>query len=108
MDGPHLTNRFLSDSFAKGLMRLEFWLYKKMTSVRPDVVLRLNVDLETAFARKPDHRYEALAKKIAIVPTLSFNGAPIIDIDSTQPLEQVLEQAREAVAAVMECYQTTK
>lgn len=106
MDGPHLTNRFLSDSFAKGLMRLEHWLYKKMTAVRPDVVLRLNVDIETAFARKPDHRYESLAKKIGIVPTLSFNGAPIIDIDSTQPLEHVLEQARQAVAAVMECYQT--
>lgn len=107
MDGPHLTNRFLSDAGARMLMRLEFWLYKKMTGVRPDLVLRLNVDLETAFKRKPDHRYEALEKKISIVPTLSYNGAPIVDIDSTEPLETVLEQARAAVAAVMDCYKTT-
>jgi thymidylate kinase len=106
MDGPHLTNRYLSDFGARMLMHLELWLYKKMTAVRPDVVLRLNVDLETAFSRKPDHRYEALQKKIGIVPKLSFNGAPIIDIDSTQPLEKVIEQAREAVGAVMDCYKT--
>jgi thymidylate kinase len=108
MDGPHLTNRYLSDFGAKALMRLEFWLYKKMTSVRPDVVLRLNVDIETAFARKPDHKYTSLQKKIGIVPKLSFNGAPIVDIDSTEPLENVLKQAREAVAAVMACYPTAK
>jgi thymidylate kinase len=104
MDGPHLTGRYLSDFGAKMLMHLEFWLYQKMAAVRPDVVLRLNVDLETAFKRKPDHRLESLEKKINVVPKLSFNGAPIIDIDSTEPLEKVLEQAREAVAAVMNCY----
>ncbi|MBI6557417.1 hypothetical protein YA0850_34375 [Pseudomonas veronii] len=86
------------------LMRTEFWLYKKMAAVRPDVVLRLNVDLETALQRKPDHKAVSLEKKIKVVPKLSFNGAPIVDIDSTEPLEKVLEQAREAVNAVMKCY----
>ncbi len=85
-------------------MHLEFWLYKKMAAVRPDVVLRLNVDLETAIQRKPDHRVASLEKKINVVPKLSFNGAPIVDIDSTQPLEKVLEQSRAVVAAVMNCY----
>jgi thymidylate kinase len=108
MDGPHLTHRHLTDFGAKMLMKVEFWLYKKMTAVRPDVVLRLNVDIETAFSRKPDHRYEALKKKIGIVPMLSFNGAPIVEIDSSEPLETVLEQAREAVARIMDCYKTGK
>jgi len=104
MDGPHLTDRKLSDFGAKMLMHLESWLYKRMAAVRPDVVLRLNVDLETAFKRKPDHRVESLEKKINVVPKLSFNGAPIVDLDSTEPLEKVLEQAREVVSAVMKCY----
>lgn len=104
MDGPHLTGRHLLGFGAKVLMRTEFWLYKKMAAVRPDVVLRLNVDLETALQRKPDHKAVSLEKKIKVVPKLSFNGAPIVDIDSTEPLEKVLEQAREAVNAVMKCY----
>lgn len=70
-----------------------------MTSYRPDLVIRLNVDLETAYARKPDHRYESLARKIAAVPQLSYRGAPIVDLDSREPLEQVIAQAKEAVEA---------
>jgi len=104
MDGPLLTGRNFSDSGAKMLMHLEFWLYKKMTAVRPDVVLRLNVDLETAAMRKPDHRTSSLEKKIQIVPKLSFNGAPIVDLDSREPIEKVLEQSRAVVGAVMSCY----
>lgn len=104
MDGPVLTGRKLAGVGVKTLMRLEYWLYQKMTAVRPDVVLRLNVDLETAIKRKPDHRPASLEKKIEAVPKLSFNGAPIVDLDSTEPLENVLEQAREVVAAVMRCY----
>ncbi len=86
------------------LMHVEFWLYKKMAAVTPDVVLRLNVDLETAIRRKPDHIPASLEKKINVVPKLSFNGAPIVDIDSTQPLEVVLEQSRAVVSAVMKNY----
>ncbi len=104
MDGPHLTGRKLTDVGARILMRLESWLYKKMASVAPDVVLRLNVDLETAIRRKPDHIPASLEKKINVVPKLSFNGAPIVDIDSTQPLEKVLEQSRAVVSAVMKNY----
>lgn len=104
MDGPILTGRRLTDVGAKMLMRLEFWLYKRMAALRPDVVLRLNVDLETAVRRKPDHRVASLEKKINAVPKLSFNGAPIVDLDSTEPLEKVLEQAREVVSAIMDCY----
>ncbi|NWC08949.1 nucleoside triphosphate hydrolase [Pseudomonas agarici] len=104
MDGPHLTGRKLTDGGAKMLMHVEFWLYKKMAAVTPDVVLRLNVDLETAIRRKPDHIPASLEKKINVVPKLSFNGAPIVDIDSTQPLEVVLEQSRAVVSAVMKNY----
>lgn len=104
MDGPLLTGRQLADVGAKMLMHLEFWLYRKMTALRPDVVLRLNVDLETAARRKPDHRISSLEKKIQVVPKLSFNGAPIIDLDSREPLEKVLEQSREVVGAIMDCY----
>jgi len=86
MDGPVLSGRQLADVGAKMLMHLELWLYKKMAALRPDVVLRLNVDLETAARRKPDHLVSSLEKKIQVVPKLTFNGAPIVDLDSREPL----------------------
>lgn len=79
------------------LARRELKLYEWMTSYKPDLVIRLNVDLDTACARKPDHRRELLASKVAATPLLKFNGAPIVEIDSTQPLAQVLVEAKTAV-----------
>jgi len=68
-----------------------------MTSYRPDLVIRLNIDLDTACARKPDHIRRKLQRKIEVTPLLKFNGAPIVEIDTIQPLEQVLVEAREAL-----------
>jgi hypothetical protein len=72
-----------------------------MTSNLPDLVLRLNVDLETAYARKPDHSRESLARKVAATPLLKFNGAPIADLDATAPLDDVVAAAKEAVSRTM-------
>ena len=72
-----------------------------MEGYPPDIVIRLNVDLATAMARKPDHRPASLAAKIHDVPRLTFNGARIVDLDATQPLDGVIEQAKAAIAAVL-------
>lgn len=79
------------------LARSERRQYKGMVANAPDLVLRLNVSLDVAAARKPDHRFSSLARKIADVPRLTFEGAPIVEIDAEQPLEQVLAQARAAI-----------
>jgi len=64
-------------------------------------VIRLVVDFETALARKPDHRASSLKTKIADLALLRFGGAPIVDIDSTQPLERVLDQAKQAITDLL-------
>lgn len=75
--------------------------YAWMEQFRPDLVIRLNVDLATALARKPDHRPSSLQIKVADVPRLTFNGAPIVDLDATQPLDEVIEQAKAAIRPVL-------
>jgi len=75
--------------------------FEWMTSHRPDLVIRLNVDLDTACARKPDHRRDSLQKKVLATPLFTFKGAPIVDIDSTQPLADVIAQARAAVTRTL-------
>ena len=100
-DGTGLSVAAPGNCFVRWLARRERVLYEWMTSYRPDLVIRLNVDLDTACARKPDHRRELLRDKVAITPQLTFNGAPIVEIDSTQPLSQVLAEAKAAVAKTL-------
>ena len=73
-----------------------------MAGHKPDLVIKLNVDLDVACIRKPDHRREALAKKIAVTPQLTFDGSQLIDIDANKPLDEVLVDAEKAIANFME------
>lgn len=98
IDGPGLLQVQHQNALVRFLASCERTLYAYMISYRPDLVIRLNVDLETAFSRKPDHRYESLALKIASVPKLEYQGAPIVDIDSTLSLDEVVAQAKAAVS----------
>ena len=101
-DGPGFPETSTGSPLVVRLAKHEHAVFAWMASHRPDLVLRLNVDLDTACRRKPDHRSEALARKIAVTPLLTFSGARIVDIDAAQPLAQVLAQAEAAIAVVME------
>ncbi|WP_229709345.1 nucleoside/nucleotide kinase family protein [Bombella favorum] len=104
MDGPTLANLNRDGVLFRLFSGVERTLYARMARFRPDVVIRLNVDLETALRRKPDHVAFKLARKIDDLSRLDFAGAPIVDIDATDPLEQVLAQAEEAVRKVLALY----
>jgi thymidylate kinase len=101
-DGPGLSAARAESGYVRMLARRERALYDWMVSFRPDLVIRLNVDLETAFARKPDHRYESLKAKIAAAPLLTFNGAPILELSSLDPLPDVIAAAERAIAAKLD------
>lgn len=96
----------LSAAPAAGLVGLlataERRLFETMAAQAPDLVLRLNVSLDVAAARKPDHRLASLARKVADVPRLRFGGAPIVDLDANLPLEQVLARAQAAIETLLE------
>ena len=100
-DGTGLSTAAPGNAFVRWLALRESVLYEWMTGFRPDLVIRLNIDLDTACARKPDHRRELLRDKIAITPKLTFNGANIVEIDSSQALPEVIEQTKAAVAKTM-------
>jgi thymidylate kinase len=100
-DGPGFPDTDRGSALVLRLAKHERATFEWMASYLPDLVLRLNVDLDTACMRKPDHRREDLARKIAVTPLLTYGGAPIVDIDANQPLDRVIEQAETAVARVM-------
>ncbi|MBJ17895.1 MAG: hypothetical protein GY910_24325 [bacterium] len=92
LSGPHGDNWMIRKLAAK-----ERELYRWMASHIPSLVIRLNIDLETALARKPDHNSVELRDKIAVASKLGFNGARIVDIDARAPYPQVLDATLKAV-----------
>ncbi len=102
LDGPGFAKVRHDSGLAGRLAARELRQFEWMTSFAPDLVIRLNVDVATAVARKPDHVPAALAKKIARISELKFGSStPIVDIDATQPLALVVAQAKDAVAKVL-------
>lgn len=100
-DGADLSTEAPGSCIVRWLARRERRHFEWMTRYRPDLVLRLNIDLDTACARKPDHRRSLLAEKVAITPQLTFAGAPIVDIDASRALPEVLADARIAIAQML-------
>jgi thymidylate kinase len=92
-DGPGLSAAQAGSRIVARLAARERRMYEWMTGFRPDIVIRLNVDVETAFARKPDHKIESLKSKVEVTPLLRFNDAKIVDLDSRDPYPQVRDAA---------------
>lgn len=102
LDGPDLTVDHPDSMVSQYLTKLERKLYHWMTDHKPDLVIRLNVDIDTAMKRKPDHRLSSMIKKIETIQKITFNGAPILDLYSnTQPLEEIVQEAKKAVTEVL-------
>ncbi|MDT8282885.1 MAG: thymidylate kinase, partial [Gammaproteobacteria bacterium] len=100
-DGPKLDINAQGSFIVRWLARREQAKFEWMTSHVPDLVIRLNVDLDTACARKPDHERETLSRKVVVVPKLTFKGAPVVDIDTRLPLEEVVAKAKAAVSELL-------
>ena len=99
--GPVFPAHVPGGRFVRWLADLERRAFHWMAKQKPDLVIRLNVDLDVACARKPDHNPESLARKIAVTPQLTFEGAQMVDINANQPLAEVLDLARQAVTVLM-------
>jgi thymidylate kinase len=98
-DGPGLATGRTSGWLARSLATREQSLYDEMSQQRPMLVIRLDIDAETAYARKSDHPISELRDKIAAMPRIEYNGAKIIEIDSRKPYAQVLAAALNAIEA---------
>jgi hypothetical protein len=95
-DGPILAGKAGNYAVAE-LQQRERALYAGMAIWAPTLVIRLNVDVDTVMARKPDHPRALIERKVATVPLLKFNGAPIVDLDATMPYDEELSLALAAV-----------
>lgn len=95
-DGAILAGRATTSHLA-AIQAEERALYAEMAAYVPTLVIRLHVDVDTVMARKPDHDRALIARKVETVPQLTFNGAPIVDIDATLPYDEELALAIAAI-----------
>ena len=96
-DGQGLNSANAQSWLARQLLKQETRLYQWMASHLPTLLIRLNIDAETAHSRKPDHKLSMLQDKVRVIPTLQFNGAPILDLNGRDPYPQVLDAALKAI-----------
>lgn len=104
-DGPGLSAATPKGPFTAWLARRERRLFARMAAYRPTLVIRLNIDADTAHARKPDHDLSLLRAKVAATPKLEFNGARIVELDARQPLTEVKAKIQQLVQGVLADYQ---
>lgn len=97
-DGPGLSVERTSNWLVRQLATREQRLYDWMTEQKPTLIIRLNIDPDTAYARKPDHPIDELRDKIETMPRIRYNGAQIREIDARMPYPAVLDAAMKAVA----------
>lgn len=101
-DGPGLTTDAPATPLVRWLAARELRLYQRMSREVPALLIRLNVDADTARVRKPDHKLSMLRDKVRVIPTLHFNGARILDLDGCGPYANVLEGALATARATIE------
>lgn len=96
-DGPRLQDGQCFEWAA----RAEMAAFRETAELAPDLVVKLMVTPEVGYARKPDHNFETLKRKAEITGKLAFPHSQVIEIDATQPLDQVILQAKKAVWRAM-------
>jgi hypothetical protein len=93
-DGPLLAEwRDHPSRLRRAVARWEARPYEWARAQPPDLVIRLRVSGEAAFARKPEYDLSWSTKRVAIIDSLTFGGACVVDIDAEQPLPEVLSDA---------------
>lgn len=101
-DGPGLSAARADNWIIARLAAKERATYEWMASFVPTLVIRLNIDVETALMRKPDHARALIERKVAATPLLTFHDAPIVDLDAKMPYAEELQLAKRAVDTALE------
>lgn len=93
-DGPLLSAARAEGRLIRRLAEKERRIYRDMVSHLPDLVVKLHVDVDTAMARKPDHKRKSIARKVEVTKALTFGGAHIENVDAREPYETVVAKVK--------------
>lgn len=97
-DGPLLDKWRYSDSRIKRwLSRWERIPYQWAEAHPPDLVIRLQVDSDTALERKPEMTLESVEQRVAAIESLEFADSQVVEVDATAAMDEVEREIKRAV-----------
>lgn len=100
-DGPQLAKTVGGNWWVCALRKCETKMYQWMASYPPMLLVRLDIDADRAYLRKPDHTLQALREKIEVIPQLNFNGAVICDLNARHSEDQVFTESVRVINAYL-------
>src|SRR5690606_8813318 len=102
-DGPRLGSYLNGSSLVlRTAARYERESFRCVEQSPPDLVIRLPLSFSAASTRKPDTPEEQLQRKLEIVPRLTWPaGTRVVEVDASQPLNEVLKAVKLAVWDVL-------
>lgn len=91
-DGPKM-GKYKDAIGIKGFMRTRIAKEQKylriVKTIKPDIIFRLNISLDTCMNRKDEHKNRsAFERKLNELNQLEFQGANIIEINAEQPFDE--------------------
>jgi thymidylate kinase len=98
-DGPRLAAWLDSPSaWRRRAAQRERAAFRLSELVPPDLVIKLHVPPEVALTRKPETPREQVLRGTRLVRDLTWPATTrVVDLDATQPLDQVILRAKRAV-----------
>jgi thymidylate kinase len=97
-DGPLLTRL---ERVPRWLRRFEASAYALARDLSPDLVIRLVASPELIASREPTMDATVIRRRVAELQLLGFPNSQVLDIDASQPVEQVLRLARRQVWSLL-------
>ncbi len=99
LDGPRLTHWADGNALQRALAAYELRPYELARRFPPDLVIRLDVDVDTAAQRRPEDGRDYLAHRIDLVRELQFEGSLFgpVEVDGTQSSDKVLTAILRAI-----------
>ncbi len=83
------------------LRQRELKLYQWMASYLPVLLIRLGIDEQTAFARKPDHQLAALQGKNRRYAATDIQWRKDPELDGRQPADEIMQASLRAIHAAL-------
>ncbi|MEO6468098.1 MAG: hypothetical protein ABIP21_03280 [Acidimicrobiia bacterium] len=99
LDGPRLTHWAEGNAVQRALAAYELRPYELARRFPPDIVIRLDVDVDTATKRRPEDGRDYLEHRIDLVRALQFDGSLFgpVEVDGTQSPDKVLTEILRAI-----------
>ncbi|WP_026656728.1 hypothetical protein [Butyrivibrio sp. AE3003] len=93
-DGPKLGNLNGKNRIKNMMAAAEYKNLVKAISMQPDIIFRLNIDIDTCIHRKSEHtnKRTTFMNKIESLKRINYAGAKVVEIDATKPYaDELLE-----------------